>query len=70
MEDFDEQNKDNNVYLSINELKKSYNEKVAIAIKLYCQFGYSTSEKLKKWIKSSNIDESLLEIIDTIDNKC
>ena len=28
MEDFDEQNKDNNVYLSINELKKSYNEKL------------------------------------------
>ena len=48
MEDFDKQNKDNNVYLSINELKKSYNEKVAIAIKLHCQFGHSTSEKLKK----------------------
>ena len=51
--------------------KKSYNEKVAIANKLHRQFGHSTSEKLKKLIKSSNIDDrELLEIIDTIDNKC
>ena len=38
---------------------------------MHRQFGHSTSEKLKKLIKSSNIDDrELLEIIDTIDNKC
>ena len=39
--------------------------------KLHCQFGHSTSEKFKKLIKSSNIDDrELLEIIYTLDNKC
>ena len=38
---------------------------------MHRQFGHSTSEKLKKLTKSSNIDDKeLLEIIDTIDNKC
>ena len=42
-----------------------------MANKLHCQFGHSTSEKFKKLIKSSNIDDrELLEIIDIIDNKC
>ena len=49
VEEFDKRDQDNNVYLSINELKKkSYNEKVAIANKLHRQFRHSTSEKLKK----------------------
>ena len=71
VEELDKRNKAN-VYLSINKLaKKSYNENVAIANKLHRQFRHSTSEKLKKLIKSSNIDDrELLEIIDTIDNKC
>ena len=44
--------------------KKSYNEKVATANKLHRQFGHSTSEKLKKLIKSSKRDDrELLEII-------
>ena len=50
--------------------KKSY-EKTAIPNKLHRQFGHSTSEKFKKSIKCSNIDErELFEIIDTKDNKC
>ena len=72
VEEFDKRNKANNIYLSITELtKKSYNEKIAIANKLHRQFGHSTSEKLKKLMQSSNIEnrESLV-IIDIIDNEC
>ena len=47
-----------NVYPSINEVtERSYNEKVAVSNKLHRQFEHSTSEKLKKFIKSSNIDD-------------
>ena len=60
------------VYLTISELsKKSNSQKLKTANKLHCQFGHVSLEKLKKLIKTTNInDQELLDIIDLVDQKC
>ena len=46
------------VFLTKNNLStKSIDEKKKIVKKLHCQFGHSSSEKLKKLLQSANIQD-------------
>ena len=60
------------VFLTKNNLSsKSSDEKKKIAKKLHCQFGHSSSEKLKKLLQSANIhDKELIEEINNIEEQC
>ena len=59
-------------FLTINNLSSKSNDvKNKIAKKQHCQFGQSSSEKLKKLLQVANIyDKELIEEINNIEEQC